>query len=265
MMHSPDFWRMIIFVGLLAIFMLLEFYKPKHTRRMARSQRWPANLSLIAINAVVLKLIFPVSAVTFALWIQQMQFGVLNLLALPWFIAIPLAVVLLDLAIYWQHRLFHQSSLLWRVHRMHHVDPDYDVTLGLRFHPIEIVLSMIIKFTVIALLGAPMMAVFVFEIILNAMAMFNHSNIRLPIKVDAKLRLLLVTPDMHRVHHSTLRDEHNANYGFNLSCWDRWFNSYVAQPKLGHQDIQFGLSSWRKAQDNRQLKGLLSLPFRSSK
>ncbi|MDO6685345.1 MULTISPECIES: sterol desaturase family protein [unclassified Agarivorans] len=263
-MQSLDLWRLIIFASLLILFMLLEVFWPRHTRVISRKQRWPANLSLIMINGLVIKLIFPIGTLALAHWVAQDQFGLLNQLPLSPYLSIPIAIVLLDCAIYWQHRLFHAIPLLWRVHRMHHVDPDYDVSLGLRFHPIEIVLSMLIKLGFIVLLGVPVMAVFLFEVILNGMAMFNHSNLKLPLKLDAVVRKLLVTPDMHRVHHSRFRHEHNANYGFNLSIWDRLFNSYVAQPQQGHSGLRFGLSHWPKAEDNQQLSGLLSLPFRSA-
>lgn len=262
-MQTLEFWRLGIFVGLLALFMLLEIAWPRHKRSIPRSQRWPANLGLILVNGLCLKLLFPITTLALASWTQHQQWGLFNQLNLSAAIAVPLCVILLDLAIYWQHRLFHSLPWLWRIHRMHHVDPDYDVSLGLRFHPIEIALSMLIKLSLITLLGVPVLAVFLFEVILNGMAMFNHSNLKLPLKLDAFLRKLLVTPDMHRVHHSQRYHEHNANYGFNLAVWDRLFHSYVAQPQDGHSQLKFGLSHWPNAKDNRQLKGLLSLPFRS--
>ncbi len=264
-MHNFDLWRMLIFVSLLSLFILLEIRWPRHPRLIPRSQRWPANFVLIIVNGVCVKLVFPISTFGLAMWSSEQQWGVLNQLNFNTYLSIPLSILLLDFAIYWQHRLFHALPVLWRIHRMHHVDPDYDVSLGLRFHPIEILLSMAIKLAIILLLGAPVMAVFLFEVILNGMAMFNHSNLKLPNKLDGILRRFVVTPDMHRVHHSQRINEHNSNYGFNLSCWDRWFNSYIAQPKLGHQQLRFGLSGWPDAKDNRQLKGLLSLPFRSAK
>lgn len=263
-MQTLELWRLGIFVGLLALFMLLELAWPRHPRSIPRSQRWPANLGLILLNSLCVKLLFPITTLALASWVKHQQWGLFNQLQLSAWLLVPVCVVLLDLAIYWQHRLFHALPWLWRVHRMHHVDPDYDVSLGLRFHPIEIVLSMLIKLGLIILLGVPVLAVFLFEVVLNAMAMFNHSNLKLPLKLDALLRKLVVTPDMHRVHHSQHYQEHNANYGFNLAVWDRFFRTYVAQPKDGHDKLKFGLSHWPNAKDNRQLKGLLSLPFRSA-
>ncbi|WP_427981492.1 sterol desaturase family protein [Agarivorans sp.] len=263
-MQYLEFWRLALFVGLLSLFMILEWAWPRHARRLPRRQRWPSNLGLIVLNSLALKWLFPLGTLSLSSLAEQQHWGLLNQLALPSWLSIAICLLLFDLAIYWQHRLFHAIPLLWRIHRVHHVDPDYDVSLGLRFHPIEIILSMAIKLGLIVMLGAPLVAVFLFEVILNGMAMFNHSNLNLPQRWDARLRRALVTPDMHRVHHSQLYHEHNSNYGFNLSCWDKLFRSYRAQPEQGHQGINFGLANWPLAKDNRQLPGLLSLPFRSS-
>ncbi len=262
-MQYFELWRLGLFIGLLSLFMVLEWTWPRHVRRIPRRQRWPSNLGLVLLNSLSVKLLFPLSTLTLSSLVEQQHWGLLSLLALPNWLTIVICLVLFDLAIYWQHRLFHAVPILWRVHRVHHVDPDYDVSLGLRFHPIEIILSMAIKLTLVLILGPPLFAIFLFEIILNGMAMFNHSNLRLPCRWDTCLRTALVTPDMHRVHHSQLYHEHNSNYGFNLSCWDRLFHSYRAQPEQGHQGIQFGLANWPLARDNRRLLGLLSLPFRS--
>ena len=208
-----------------------------------------------------MRLLVPVAAVGTALWAERNDFGLLNLLGLTGPVAFLGAIVLLDLAIYWQHRIFHVVPLFWRLHRVHHADEELDVTTGVRFHPIEIVLSALIKIAVVALLGAGAVAVMLFEILLNATSMFNHANIRLPLALDRVLRLVIVTPDMHRVHHSVHMEETNSNYGFNLTWWDRLFGSYIADPRDGHNAMLLGLHEFR-ADSARRLGKLLSLPWR---
>lgn len=252
--------RLSVFAGILALMAGLEAWLPRRRRSAARWLRWPGNLGVVVLDSLVLRLVFPTAAVGLALALEGRGVGLLPWLGLPQPLAVLLAVVLLDLAIYLQHVMFHAVPLLWRLHRMHHADLDFDVTTGLRFHPVEILLSMVIKLMVVVALGAPAVAVLVFEVLLNATAMFNHANLRLPERLDRALRLVLVTPDMHRVHHSIHREEHDSNYGFALSLWDRLFRTYVPEPKAGQDGMTVGLQ-W---QDERPAKlgWSLGLPFR---
>ena len=222
-----------------------ETLAPRRSQATRRSSRWPSNLGIVALNSVLVRAVFPLTAVAWAGAVAQRGFGLVNIVPMPFWLAAISAFVLLDLAIYLQHRLFHAVPAFWRLHRMHHADTEFDVTNGLRFHPIEIVLSMLIKFAVIAALGAPAWSVLIFEIALNATAIFNHANARVPAKVDRILRQFVVTPDMHRVHHSVLPLETNSNFGFNLPWWDRWFGTYRAQPRDGHADMHIGLPQFR--------------------
>ena len=222
-----------------------ETLAPRRSQAIRRSSRWPSNLGIVALNSMLVRAVFPLTAVAWAGAVAQQGFGLLNIVAMPSWLAAIAAFVMLDLAIYLQHRLFHAVPAFWRLHRMHHADTEFDVTNGLRFHPIEIVLSMLIKFAVIAALGAPAWSVLVFEIVLNATSIFNHANARVPAKVDRILRQFVVTPDMHRVHHSVLPLETNSNFGFNLPWWDRWFGTYRAQPRDGHAAMHIGLPQFR--------------------
>ena len=242
--HEPIV-RMVAFGGVLVALLVIEEWQPRRARSQPRLLRWSSNLGIVVLNTVVLRLTFPIVAVGFAILAQQRGWGLFNLVDVPAWLAVCVSVLLLDAAIYGQHVLFHKLPVLWRLHRMHHADLDFDATTGVRFHPVEIALSMGIKLGVVGLLGAPAVAVLVFEVLLNATAMFNHSNWKLPVFVDAILRKVIVTPDMHRVHHSVHRNEHDANYGFNLSVWDRLFRTYVAQPRDGHDAMQIGVSAFR--------------------
>jgi sterol desaturase/sphingolipid hydroxylase (fatty acid hydroxylase superfamily) len=251
----------ITFFGL--IFFLIALWENRRPRRAlttSKKWRWFNNLSIIAINPVLLYFVFPVLAIGMAQTAQTNGWGLLNHFGTPSVIAMVVGIVALDMVIYLQHVMFHAVPILWRLHMVHHADLDYDLTTGLRFHPVEIVLSMVLKLTIIVALGPPVASVLAFEIILNGMAMFNHGNIKLPPSVDRILRVFLVTPDMHRVHHSVIICETNSNYGFNLSIWDRLFGTYLAQPSKGHQDMIIGLSQFR---DHRRLTlpWLLILPF----
>lgn len=251
--------RLAAFVGILAAMALLQALFPK--RRLAMGyRRWPANLGVVAVNTLLLRLLLPAGAVGVALWAERAGFGLLHWLGAEGWPAIIIAMLLLDLLIYVQHVVFHAVPLLWRLHRVHHADQEIDVSTGLRFHPLEILFSMLIKMAAVALLGAPALAVLAFEMLLNGMAMFNHSNVRLPLALDAALRRLLVTPDMHRVHHSVIPRETNSNYGFNLSLWDRLFGSYVAQPEYGHDAMRIGLDDFQSGRPDG-LKQLLLIPF----
>ena len=238
-----------------------EVLAPRRARVMPRLQRWPGNLGIVVVNTLLLRVLFPVAAVGLAVVCQNQGWGVLNNLALPGWLLVLLAVVMLDLIIYWQHVLFHAVPLLWRLHRMHHTDLDLDVTSGARFHPVEIILSMLLKLLAVFVLGPPVVAVIIFEVLLNGAAMFNHSNISIPVSVDRVLRWFIVTPDMHRVHHSVLPDETNSNYGFNLPWWDRLFRTYKAQPAQGHAGMTIGLSEFRSKGDLR-LDRMLCQPFK---
>ncbi|HSP00684.1 MAG TPA: sterol desaturase family protein, partial [Thioalkalivibrio sp.] len=224
-------------------------------------QRWTSNLSIVVINTVVLRLLFPAAAVGMAVFAQSAGWGVFNTFQIPFWVAVIVSVLILDFMIWLQHVMVHAVPALWRLHRVHHADLDFDVTTGLRFHPLEIILSMVIKFGVIALLGAPVLAVILFEILLNATSMFNHSNLRLPLGLDRVLRWFVVTPDMHRVHHSVEDDETNSNFGFNLPWWDRLFGTYKAQPRDGHEAMTIGISTFRDPRQCDGLKGMLLMPF----
>lgn len=253
--------RLALFLGVLAVMALWETLAPRRRRDIPRTQRWPANFGIAALDTALLFLVLPAGAAAFALWVQNSGWGLLNVVDVPLWLAAGLSVALLDLVIYAQHVLLHKSPLLWRIHRMHHTDLELDVSSGVRFHPLEILFSMAVKLAVIALLGAPPEAVLLFEIVLNATSMFNHANINLPPAVDRLLRRIMVTPDMHRVHHSVRRAETDSNYGFNLSCWDRLFRTYTAQPGAGHLAMKLGLSEFPSPEELK-LKSLLTQPFR---
>lgn len=253
--------RLGFFFGILLIMALWEVVVPRRRLLLSKLLRWSNNLGLVVLNTVVLYLLFPVAAVGMTVFVQQQGWGVFNYYDLPYALAVILCVVLLDVAIYLQHVMFHAIPGLWRLHRVHHADIDYDVTTGLRFHPIEIILSMLIKFAVIIVLGPPVLAVIIFEVLLNGMAMFNHGNIKLPLSLDRVLRWLVVTPDMHRVHHSVEDDETNSNFGFNLSCWDRFFGTYRQQPRAGYVDMTIGIHTFQDAKTCATLPGMLRIPF----
>ena len=253
--------RLGVFLGMFAIMAAWEIVGAKRPQTLTRSHRWPHNILLVVVNTVLMRMIFPVFPLGIALWASLEGWGLFNLIALPTLLEVILGVVLLDLAIYAQHVVFHKVPVLWRLHRMHHADTEIDVTTGSRFHPIEIALSLIIKMVLIAALGAPAAAVIIFEVILNGAAMFNHANVKLPEPVDRVIRWVLVTPDMHRVHHSDIVEETDSNYGFNLSCWDRIFGTYTDQPRQGHLGMTIGLSIFRATEEAR-LDKLLTQPFR---
>ena len=253
--------RLGLFAGIFAAMALWEVLAPRRKPAFSRSRRWPSNLGVVAIDTLLVRLVFPTTAVGVALIAEQQGWGLFHALSMPGWLTILAAVILLDLTIYFQHVLFHAVPALWRLHRMHHADLDFDVTTGVRFHPVEIVLSMGIKLGVIAALGAPAVSVLIFEVLLNATSMFNHGNVRLPYRVDRLLRLIVVTPDMHRVHHSVLPRETNSNFGFNLPWWDRLFGTYRAAPAAGQEAMTIGIEQFR---DSRELVlgHMLTQPFR---
>ena len=242
--------RLSCFLGVLVLMALWERLAPRRPQSIKRLLRWPNNLGLVVIDTLVVRLLFPLAAVGMAFLAQSKGWGLLNIIPLSAWLAIPACVLLLDLTIYGQHVAFHALPLLWRLHRMHHADLEFDVTTGLRFHPGEIVLSMVIKLAAVLVLGAPPLAVLVFEVLLNATSMFNHGNVRLPPWLDHALRRVVVTPEMHRVHHSIDRQETDSNFGFNLPWWDRLFGTYRAQPASGHLGMTLGIDRFR---DPREL------------
>jgi sterol desaturase/sphingolipid hydroxylase (fatty acid hydroxylase superfamily) len=232
-------------------------------RSFSRWRRWPNNFGIVVLNTVVVKLLFPVAAVGMAVFAREHGWGLFNAIEVPGALAVVATIILLDLIIYLQHVMVHAVPALWRLHRMHHADLDFDVTTGARFHPIEIVLSMVIKLAAVVVLGAPPVAVVIFEMILNATSMFNHGNLRLPAGVDRVLRLFVVTPDMHRVHHSAIPAETNSNFGFNLPWWDRLLGTYRDQPAAGHEAMTIGIEQFREPGDLR-LDRMIVQPFRGS-
>ncbi len=225
--------RLSVFLGIFAAVAMAEALAPRRRRSLSRLARWPSNIGVVVVNTLVVRLAFPTAAVGLALLGEARGWGLLNLIDLPYWLSVIIAVVVLDGVIYLQHVMVHAVPALWRLHRMHHADQDFDVTTGARFHPLEIVLSMVIKLGAVAALGPPAIGVLIFEVLLNATSMFNHGNWKIPTGVDKLLRLVVVTPDMHRVHHSIVPCETNSNFGFNLPWWDRLFGSYRAQPAAG--------------------------------
>ena len=255
--------RLLAFTGVLATLMAWELLAPRRSQRLGRSTRWPSNLSIVVLDTILLRLLFPITAVGLALACETNGWGLLQALKLPLWASTLLGFLALDLAIYLQHVLFHAVPALWRLHRMHHADQEFDVTTGVRFHPIEVLLSMGIKLGVVAALGTPALAVLAFEVALNAPSMFNHSNVRMPLGLDRVLRWLVVTPDMHRVHHSVIVRETDSNFGFNLPWWDRVFGTYRAQPEVGHQKMAIGIEQFREPGEQR-LDRMLTQPFREA-
>lgn len=259
--HEPTV-RLLAFFPVLMVMVAWEVLAARRSQVVRRTLRWPANLGIVLINTLALRLVFPLAAVGAAVHASEQGWGLLNQISLPGWLAVLTAILVLDLTIYFQHRAFHAVPWLWRLHRMHHADPELDVTTGLRFHPLEILLSMAIKVAVVIAIGAPAIAVLAFEILLSATALFNHGNVRLPLALDRLLRLVLVTPDMHRVHHSVIREETDSNFGFSVPWWDRLFGTYRAQPAAGHLGMTIGLDRFRSERDLRLLQ-LLIQPFRS--
>lgn len=252
--------RLAALLAIVALVGCWEMIWPRRARAISKSIRWTNNWLISTLNALLLPVVFPVLAVGVALIAQRNHWGLFNVIGLPDAIGIPLFVLLFDCAIYWQHRLYHVVPALWRLHRMHHADPDFDVSTGIRFHPVSILLSMVIKMAVVIALGPSPVAVLVSEILLNVSSMFNHGNIYISPKVDRYLRLFLVTPDVHRVHHSVKRHEMNSNFGFNFPWWDRLFGTYRAQPEAGHEAMEIGIRGFQASRD-QMLDRLLLHPF----
>ena len=253
--------RMGAFLGMFVLMGVWETRAPRRVRLLPRRARWLHNLALVVLNSVVLRLLFPTAAVGFALLAAERGWGLLNAFGVPFWWAFALSVIALDFVIYLQHAMFHAIPLLWRLHRVHHADADIDVTTGARFHPIEILLSMLIKFAAIAVIGAPAVAVLVFEVLLNATAMFNHANLRLHDSIDRVLRWMLVTPEMHRIHHSMETAEANSNFGFNLPWWDRLCGTYRERARLPQESMAIGVKGLTGRDSAVKLTGLLAMPF----
>ena len=258
--HEPAI-RLGAFVGIFAGMALWELLAPRRRQAIGRIKRWPSNVGIVVLDTFLVRLLFPTAAVGVALFAELHGWGLFHMLEAPAWFAVVASVLFFDLAIYLQHVLFHAVPVLWRLHRMHHADLEFDVTTGARFHPLEILLSMVIKLGVVAALGAPAVAVLIFEVLLNATSMFNHGNVRLPRRADHLLRRIVVTPEMHRVHHSILPRETNSNFGFNLPWWDRMFGTYRAQPAAGHEGMTIGIEQFRDPRELR-LDRMLLQPFR---
>ncbi|MEH6547306.1 MAG: sterol desaturase family protein [Sneathiella sp.] len=252
--------RLSFFIGTLVAVGLWETLAPKRPPSVSKIWRWTNNFGIAFFNTFLLRILFPILAVSLAVIAKENGWGLLNMIHLPEAIAIVIAVILQDFVIYWQHVIFHRFPILWRLHKMHHADVDYDVSTGARFHPIEIILSMLLKLLVVLVLGPPVVAVIIFEILLSSIAMFNHANAGLPPSLDKIMRLFMVTPDMHRVHHSVIRAEHNHNFGFNLPWWDYIFGTYTAAPSQGHDKMTIGLDEYQ-GKRKQSVFWMLSLPF----
>lgn len=253
--------RLGFFFGILATMALWELVAPKRILTTSKVFRWINNLGVVFLNSFLLRVIFPTAAVGMAVFAHEHGWGLFNYFQIPYSTVVVVSVVIMDFAIYLQHVMFHALPVFWRMHRMHHADLDFDVTTGVRFHPFEIILSMLIKFAVIAALGPPMLAVVAFEVVLNATSMFNHGNVRMLHSVDRVLRWFMVTPDMHRVHHSMEDYETNSNFGFNLPWWDRLLGTYRDQPRMGHEGMTIGLRDFRDTKRCVTLPGMLVIPF----
>ena len=252
--------RLGFFFGILVVMFLWELIAPRRPLTTSKIIRWFSNLGLVLIDSIVVRLFFPTALAGIALLVQQRGWGLSNQFELPTLLKIIFSMLVLDFVIYLQHIVFHSVPLFWRLHMVHHTDMDIDVTTGVRFHPIEIILSMGIKMIVVVLIGAPAVAVLIFEIILNGTSMFNHGNVHYSQNIDSILRLLVVTPEMHRVHHSTIRWETNSNLGFNFPWWDRLFGTYRGQPAKGHLEMTIGLDQYKEP-NKLTLPWLLVLPF----
>ncbi len=256
--------RLGAFLGIFALMAIWEVVLPRRRLREPKGKRWGVNIGITLLNTLIVRFVFPAGAVGVAVWAEGGGYGILRAIDISLAFAGVLSIVLLDLAIYTQHVVFHHVGPLWRLHMMHHTDLDLDVTSGARFHPIEIVLSMFIKIALVLFLGPPAWAVVIFEVALNVTAMFNHSNVRIPRALDRALRWVVVTPDMHRVHHSVVIRELNSNFGFNLPWWDRIFRTYTDQPGQGHEDMTIGLANFRDIK-RLSLPLLVALPFTARK
>lgn len=260
MLAQEPLIRLSVFAAVLVAMAALEHAFPRRPQRLSW-RRWPSNLGLVALSSLMLRVVAPAGAVGIAIWAESRGLGLFPALGVPFWAAAPVAVLLLDMLIYFQHRVFHAVPMLWRLHRVHHADPELDASSGLRFHPVEILLSLAIKGVAVVALGAPPEAVLVFEVLLNATALFNHANVAIPAWLDAPLRRVLVTPDMHRVHHSEIMHETNSDFGFCLSVWDRLFGTYIAEPSRGQLGMVIGVEGFR-ADPEQRIDRLLLQPLK---
>jgi len=259
---NMEMWlRLGVFLGILCLCLSAQALWPRRKDIGVKPERWITNFALTVINSVAMRIIEPVSAILASSYAADKGWGLFHHIDLPVWAEICLAVIILDMAIYAQHVATHKIPVLWRLHKVHHSDTGFDTTTALRFHPVEIILSMAYKVGLVFLLGPAIIAVLAFEVILNGSALFNHSNLKLPLRLDRVLRTIIVTPDMHRVHHSVYPKETDSNYGFSLSIWDRLFGTYIAQPKDGHLDMTIGLSEYQNENPAKLIWSLL-LPFK---
>jgi sterol desaturase/sphingolipid hydroxylase (fatty acid hydroxylase superfamily) len=256
-----DVLRPGIFIGMLMLMICLERLLPRRKLDYPVLHRWRTNLSMIVIATVAVRLLLPITTIGMATIVNEWDWGLFLILDWPVMVELIVAILLLDFGIYLQHVASHHFSILWRFHQVHHADPDFDATTGIRFHPVEILLSMLFKFILIILLGPSVLAVILFEIVLNATAVFNHANVRIPLRFDRLIRLLIVTPDVHRIHHSVIRNERDSNYGFNLTVWDRLCGTWMEQPQYPHSSMKIGLDNY-PGNDPTILRWGLMLPFR---
>jgi sterol desaturase/sphingolipid hydroxylase (fatty acid hydroxylase superfamily) len=252
--------RLFIFIAILFGMSAWELRLPKRNLTVLKSRRWVANLGIMSIGSILVVIVIPISGYVFAEFLADRGIGLFNMSKFNPIFAFVVSFLVLDFVVYLQHRAFHKYFILWKLHQVHHTDMDFDTTTGIRFHPVEIFLSMLIKFSVIAILGVPALAFFVFEVFLNGTSLFNHGNVRMPKRVDRLLRKFVVTPDMHRVHHSVIREELNSNFGFNLPWWDYMWKTYVVQPEMGHDGMTIGLAGYRDEKELGLVK-LLAMPF----
>jgi len=260
--EKESYIRVGFFLGMIIIMGTWEIYRPKRILLLPKLKRWVNNLSLVFFNSILLNILFPIASTGVAIVAAKENYGLLNYYEVSPFIATIIFIIAMDFIIYCQHVLFHITPVLWKLHRVHHADLDYDVTTGSRFHTIEIFISHLIKFMFILILGPSVFAVIIFEVLLNAMAMFNHSNIGLAKPLDKILRMFIVTPDMHRIHHSSVEDETNSNYGFNLTWWDKIFKTYKQEAGEKQTEMEIGLKDIRDPKQSNQIIGMLTLPFK---
>ncbi|TXD97860.1 sterol desaturase family protein [Psychrobacter frigidicola] len=262
-MTHEVWWRLGFFMSILVIMMLIEWRKPARKSPIKSGTRWFANFGLVFASSLIARLAVPIGLTAVALYTQENGIGLFNLIELPSIVVIVLSLILLDILIYWQHRLFHRVPILWRLHRVHHADAHIDTSTGLRFHPLEIVLSILIKLIAVIVLGVPAIAVLIFEIVLNGLALFNHANIRLPPAIEKPARLILMTQILHRIHHSQVVSETNSNYGFSVIWWDKLFGSYKSVAKKTDDQLDIGLIEYPTAKQNASLWRLLIMPFQN--
>ncbi|KXK30641.1 MAG: hypothetical protein UZ01_01310 [Candidatus Brocadia sinica] len=253
--------RLVFFFGILLIMALWEFVAPRRKLTVSKTLRWINNLGIVFLDSFLVRIISPAAAVGMAAFAHERGWGLFNYFHVSYSLAVALSVIVMDFVIYLQHVMFHAIPIFWRIHRMHHADLDFDVTTGIRFHPFEIILSMVIKFGVVVVIGTPVLGVVIFEVLLNATSMFNHGNVRILRGLDRVLRWIVVTPEMHRVHHSVVYYETNSNFGFNLPLWDRFLGTYRDQPSMGHEGMTIGLWNFRNTKHCAILPGMLAIPF----